>query len=339
MSAAAPAELPGPPPLPPLRLAVVGHVEWVSFVMVERLPSAGQIQHALETLEQPAGGGAVVAAQFSRLTNQPVAFYTALGRDALGERAAAELRAMGLELHVAWRESPTRRAITFVEASGERTITVIGERLSPAASDPLPWAELAGCDGVFVTAADEAALRLARRARVLAATPRVRLPVLQAAAVELDALIGSARDPGEKFRDGDLFPAPRIYVATEAEQGDSLSLEVASERSSDATPRWMLTGLATALLPASQRAWRPAGSAQTPWRWPAAAAPLPLMAAAPMPPSGVCHSPSEPGWVPLQSPHSAFRWTRHSLALPTGRTCSGWRRSSASMEVLLRLPS
>ncbi|MCP9840398.1 ribokinase [Synechococcus sp. J7-Johnson] len=219
MSAAAPAELPGPPPLPPLRLAVVGHVEWVSFVMVERLPSAGQIQHVLETLEQPAGGGAVVAAQFSRLTNQPVAFYTSLGRDSLGERAAAELRAMGLELHVAWRESPTRRAITFVEASGERTITVIGERLAPAASDPLPWAELAGCDGVFVTAADEAALRLARRARVLAATPRVRLPVLQAAAVELDALIGSARDPGEKYRDGDLFPAPRIYVATEAEQG------------------------------------------------------------------------------------------------------------------------
>ncbi len=219
MSAAPPAELSGLLPLPPLRLAVVGHVEWVSFVMVERLPSAGQIQHALETLEQPAGGGAVVAAQFTRLTNRPVAFYTALGRDALGERAAAELRAMGLELHVAWRATPTRRAITFVEASGERTITVIGERLAPAASDPLPWAELAGCDGVFVTATDEAALRLARRARVLAATPRVRLPVLQAAAVELDALIGSARDPGESYQDGDLCPAPRLYVATEAEQG------------------------------------------------------------------------------------------------------------------------
>ncbi len=222
MSLAAPAEQPGLPPLPPLpslRLAVVGHVEWVSFVVVEHLPSAGQIQHALETLEQPAGGGAVVAAQFARLTNQPVAFFTALGRDALGERAAAELRAMGLELHVAWREAPTRRAITFVEASGERTITVIGERLAPAASDPLPWAELAACDGVFVTAADAAALRLARRARLLAATPRVRLPVLQAAAVELDALIGSARDPGERYRAGDLCPAPHLYVGTEAEQG------------------------------------------------------------------------------------------------------------------------
>ncbi|MCT0249674.1 PfkB family carbohydrate kinase [Synechococcus sp. CS-205] len=219
MSVAFPSRSWSLPPLPPLRLAVVGHVEWVSFVTVEHLPLAGQIQHALETLEQPAGGGAVVAAQFSRLTDHPVAFFTALGRDALGEMAAAELRAMGLELHVAWREGPTRRAITFVEASGERTITVIGERLAPAASDPLPWSELAACDGVFVTAADVAALRLARHGRVLAATPRVRLPVLQAAGVQLDALIGSARDRAERYQPGDLSPAPRLYVATEAEQG------------------------------------------------------------------------------------------------------------------------
>ena len=57
------------------------------------------------------------------------------------------------------------------------------------------------------------------RARLLAATPRVRLPVLQAAAVELDALVGSARDPGERYRAGDLCPAPHLYVVTEAEQG------------------------------------------------------------------------------------------------------------------------
>jgi len=219
MSGTSPDQWPDLPDLPSLRLAVVGHVEWVSFVVVERLPGAGQIQHALELLEQPAGGGAVVAGQFARLSPQPVAFFTALGRDALGERAAAELRAMGLQLHVAWREAPTRRAITFVEASGERSITVIGQRLAPAAGDPLPWEELVACDGVFVTAADGAALRLARRARVLAATPRVRLPLLQEAAVELDALIGSARDPGERYQPGDLSPAPRIYVATEAEQG------------------------------------------------------------------------------------------------------------------------
>ena len=62
MSLSAPAESPALPPLPPQRLAVVGHVEWVSFVVVESLPSAGQIQHALEMLEQPAGGGAVVPA-------------------------------------------------------------------------------------------------------------------------------------------------------------------------------------------------------------------------------------------------------------------------------------
>ena len=29
------------PALPPLRLAVVGHVEWVSFLAVDQLPAAG----------------------------------------------------------------------------------------------------------------------------------------------------------------------------------------------------------------------------------------------------------------------------------------------------------
>lgn len=207
------------PALPPLRLAVVGHVEVVSFVGVPALPAAGEIQRASWFLEQAAGGGAVVAAQMARLTGQRVPFFTALGRDALGERAAAELEALGLELHVAWREAPTRRGVSFVDAAGERTITVIGERLAPSAADPLPWQRLADCDGVFVTASDAEGLRLARRARRLAATPRVRLPVLRDSGVRLDALIGSGLDPAERVEPDDLAVAPALRIATAGAAG------------------------------------------------------------------------------------------------------------------------
>lgn len=211
------------PALPDLRLAVLGHVELVSFVGVSHLPSAGEILRAHDFHECAAGGGAVVAVQLARLLGRPVPFFTALGRDAIGERAAAELTARGLELHVAWRDAPSRRAITFVDADGERTITVIGERLQPEAADPLPWQLLADCDGVFVTAADAEALRLARRAQLLAATPRVRLPVLQQSGVPLDALIGSGLDPSERYHPGDLSLEPALVIATEGAAGGRVS--------------------------------------------------------------------------------------------------------------------
>ncbi|MEB3320199.1 MAG: PfkB family carbohydrate kinase, partial [Cyanobium sp.] len=131
------------PPLPPLNLAVVGHVESVSFLAVDTLPAAGRIGHASAFLEEPAGGGAVVAVQLARLLGRPVPFFTALGRDDIGKRTVERLTALGLELHVAWREAPTRRGVSFVDGHGDRSITVIGERLTPTAADPLPWASLA----------------------------------------------------------------------------------------------------------------------------------------------------------------------------------------------------
>lgn len=210
------------PDLPPLALAVVGHVEMVSFVGVDHLPAAGEILHADDFCELPAGGGAVVAVQMARLTGERIPFFTALGDDPLGHRAAEELAGLGLELHIAWREAPTRRGITFIDGGGERTITVIGERLMPTGADGLPWQRLAQTDGVFVTATDAGGLRLARRARVLAATPRLRLPTLRQAGLTLDALIGSATDPGEAYRSEDLDPLPRLCIGTEADRGGVL---------------------------------------------------------------------------------------------------------------------
>lgn len=207
------------PHLPQLQLAAVGHVEMVSFVEVERLPAAGEVISARHAHDQAAGGGAVVAVQLAKLSGRPLPFFTALGRDPLGQLAAEQLTALGLELHVAWCDAPTRRAITFIDGAGERTITVIGERLRPTAADPLPWEQLESCDGVFATATDAAGLALARGAKVLAATPRLGLPVLRAAAVQLDALIGSALDPAEAVAPHSLDQLPRLRIATRGASG------------------------------------------------------------------------------------------------------------------------
>jgi ribokinase len=200
-----------------VRLAVVGHVEWVEFVRVSRLPVPGEISPAESFFEQAAGGGSVAAVRLAHLAGR-ADFFTALGRDVLGERAHEQLSSHGVRVHAAWVNEPQRRAITFVDGDGERTITVIGERLVPRGSDPLPWNELAAFDGVYFTGGDVEALRAARAARVLVATPRV-LETLREGAVELDALVGSARDPGESYRPGDLDPPPRLYVATAGADG------------------------------------------------------------------------------------------------------------------------
>jgi ribokinase len=165
------------------------------------------------------GGGAVAAIQLLKLAGEAT-FFTALGEDHLGHRAESDLRSMGLRVETTFRPTPQRRALTFTDTAGERTITVIGERLGPRGDDPLPWELLDGADGVYFTAGDDAALRLARRARVLVATSRV-LAQLAGAGVALDALVGSRWDAAERYRLGDLTPVPGLAVWTEGKAGGS----------------------------------------------------------------------------------------------------------------------
>jgi ribokinase len=207
-----------------LRAVVVGHVEWVHFVRVESLPNAGEIAHAVESWEEPAGGGPAAAVQLSKLAGS-ARLLTALGDDEIGQTAAARLSDMGLDIHYATRgDAVTRRAVTFVDSRGERTITVIGSRLDPRGSDEeLPWKVLDETDGCYFTAGDLEALRAARRSRVLVATSRVK-GLLQKANVRLDALVGSAVDPSETYRTGDLNPVPGLAVLTDGERGGSYSV-------------------------------------------------------------------------------------------------------------------
>jgi ribokinase len=201
-----------------VRAAVVGHVEWIQFVRVERVPRAGEIVGALESWEQAGGGGSVAAIQLAQLADS-VLFLTMLGTDELGRRAFTELEERGVEVHATFVEVAQRRAVTFVDAVGERTITTIGPKIGPRGhDDSLPWHELARCDAVYFCAGDVDALVAARRGRVLSATAR-ELATLRRGAVDLDVLVGSGKDDAELYRPGDLDPEPGLVVTTSGALG------------------------------------------------------------------------------------------------------------------------
>jgi ribokinase len=173
-----------------VRYAVVGHVEWVEFARVPELPHVGTIVHATESWQEPAGGGAVIARQVARLAGDCV-FFTSLGEDEIGRESARRLTELGLTLEIQVVGRPTRRAWTHVDGAGERTITVLSEKLLPRG--PLPLDDF---DAVFFVSGDAAALQSARRAPFVAATTREQA-TLREVGVPLDLLVGSLNDRGE----------------------------------------------------------------------------------------------------------------------------------------------
>ncbi|MFL5960074.1 MAG: PfkB family carbohydrate kinase [Gaiellaceae bacterium] len=196
-----------------MRVAVVGHVEWVEFARVDHAPEPGEIVHALETWEEPAGGGAVAAVQLANLAGSCLLF-TALADDELGCRSREELEARGVTVHAGQVRGSQRRALTQIDEGGERTITVLGDKLLPSGEDgSLPWEELARCAAVYFVSGDVPALRAARRCAVLVATAR-ELATLRRAAVPLDVVVSSGEDAAERFEAGELEPAPQIAVTT-----------------------------------------------------------------------------------------------------------------------------
>jgi ribokinase len=200
-----------------VRVAAVGHLEWVEFVRGDHVPAAGEIVHANDSFEEPAGGGAVAAVQLARLAGEAT-FLTALGDDELVRRSRARLAELGVIVRDATRESPTRRGLTFLDSQGERTIITIGERLAPRGRDPLDWDDLGRADGVYLTAADQEGLHAARAAGVLVASPRAGR-LLHEAGVRLDALVYSDRDELETAFARALDPPPTLLVATRGAEG------------------------------------------------------------------------------------------------------------------------
>jgi ribokinase len=201
-----------------MRVAVVGHVEWIRFARVERMPGSGEIAHSTEDWEQAGGGGLVAAIQLALLAEEATLF-TVLGDDELGRRSREEIEARGVRLHAVTEKRAQRWALTHVDDVGERTITTVGPKQRPRGNDDrFPWHELGEMDAVLFIAGDADALRLARRAPVLTATAR-EIATLRGAAVTLDALVGSGEDEAERYHPGDLNPEPLLVVTTSGALG------------------------------------------------------------------------------------------------------------------------
>ncbi|HEY3764122.1 MAG TPA: PfkB family carbohydrate kinase, partial [Gaiellales bacterium] len=197
-----------------LRLAVIGHVEWVTFAHAPFVPGPGEIVHLTDPCSQPAGGGATTAVALRRMGAE-VTFYTSLGSDG---RARAPLERHGLRLEAAARAEPQTEVLALVDPAGERTLYVVGENDAPRAADALDWDALDEMDGCYFTGYDPATLRLARRARVLVVTAR-RFEALVESGVRADALVGSGRDRGEQFDLARLAQPPEHVIVTDGPHG------------------------------------------------------------------------------------------------------------------------
>ncbi|HZL54834.1 MAG TPA: PfkB family carbohydrate kinase [Solirubrobacteraceae bacterium] len=199
------------------RVGVVGHVEWVEFVMLDSLPTGGQVALGRDAFTRAAGAGGVAAVVAAELGAE-VDFFCALGRDANGRAAAAQLEERGVRAHVAWREQQTRRALGFLVDGGERAVVTIGDRLEPRGDDDLPWQSLGAAGGVYFTAGDAAALAHARAAAVVVATPRAR-DAFADGGPSVDALVFSAHDRDESTWAQQLSGRTRFLLATEGSSG------------------------------------------------------------------------------------------------------------------------
>ena len=201
------------------KVAVVGHVEWVQFARVPHVPRAGEVIHAHGAFEEPAGGGGVAAVQLARLAGEAT-LLTALGDDELGDRSAERLGELGVYVRAVRRDEGTRRASTLVDDAGERTIVTLGPRLEPKGNDAEPaWVQLGEMDAVYFTAGDVAALRAARAARVLVASPRAGEALGEG--VALDALVLSGEDAIERRMATRAQVQAELVVFTEGARGGS----------------------------------------------------------------------------------------------------------------------
>lgn len=198
------------------RIAVIGHVEWIVHAQ-GRLAGPDEITRLADPIEEPAGGGAVTAAQVAKLGVE-CDFFTGLGTDARAAAALDRLQAEGITVHAARRDQPQTWGLSATSESRDRAIAIVGLPVVAVADDPLPWGALAGAGACFFTGHDPEALRRARECPMLVVTAR-RLAVLAESGVRPDVIVGSATDADEAFDPAEIDPSALAYVWTHGGEG------------------------------------------------------------------------------------------------------------------------
>src|SRR3954465_4873142 len=112
------------------RFAVVGHVEWIEFALVSHVPVPGEIIDARSGFHEAAGSAAVAAVQPAKPPGGG-GFFTALGDDERGRRSQERLRELGVTVHAARRDTPTRWGFVHLDDDAQRTITIVGDPPRP----------------------------------------------------------------------------------------------------------------------------------------------------------------------------------------------------------------
>jgi ribokinase len=209
--------------MPPLRLAVIGHVEHVTLGHFDGDIEPGAVVHMMDSHVTPAGGGGIAFAQLCQ-SDAEIHLFTAVGSDEAGRAVEGRIHAHGdrVHVHAALRDEAHPRVVVVIDRDGHRTIFVTSEPLHPKATDPLPWSLLSECDAVYFTGTDPGSLRLARAARLLVVTAR-RHGALQAAAVAPDVIVGSVADPRENRELAAYDPAPGALVLTDGPRAIRIS--------------------------------------------------------------------------------------------------------------------
>jgi len=169
-------------------IAAFGSINVDLVARVARIPAPGETiaGHAFAVV--PGGKGANQAVAAAR-AGAKVAMFGAVGRDAFGVNALANIEASGVDLSgVVAVDSPTGVALIHVDAQGENAITVIAGANGDALAAQVPDGALGPATTLVLQLEVPVAevLLLARRARDLGA--RVLLNAAPAAAVSDDLL-------------------------------------------------------------------------------------------------------------------------------------------------------
>lgn len=199
------------------RIGVVGHVEWVLFGYADVVPATGAIVHLREPFEEPAGGGAVATIALAR-AGASVMFCTALAKDTEGAATRMRMADEGVDLRVAARPGRQARAMTILDAAGDRTIIVSQPNAYPSGDDDLGWADLADCAAVYATCGEPSGIVEARRSPILVCSAR-QLDALLASGVRADVVVGSLADEGEQVDFRILGQQARAIVLTDGARG------------------------------------------------------------------------------------------------------------------------